>query len=292
MAEKTCKHAGKPIQAISMKPVVLILALFLIVAALQSCRSTRKLLYHPVPVPEERARHIREAYPDVEQLDIKVAEDCRLHGWFIKKNPAHLPTLLYFGGNAEEVSVNIEMMHRQLNANVIMVNYRGYGNNDGTPTEETLKADALVIHDHIIDSYPLKQDALIACGRSLGSGIAAYVAWKRHLPALILISPYDSIANVAKRHFPGWLVSMALADKYRRTIDFSPDIRSRTLIIASQNDTVIPIVHSRRLFESLTCPKQMVLINKAGHNDFQLHQAYWTALNNFTGTGQPARCVE
>ncbi|MDY6823498.1 MAG: hypothetical protein SWH68_06840 [Thermodesulfobacteriota bacterium] len=266
-----------------MKPIILILALLLPVMILSSCRFTRKMLYYPAPVPEKRIRHIQEAYPHVSRLDIKVAEKLNLRGWFIHKNLRDLPTLLYFGGNGEEVSENIETMDRQLNANVVLMNYRGYGKSDGSPREKALKADALAIHDYIMAHYPVKRTDLIACGRSLGSGIAAYVTWKRDLPALILISPYDSIAGVARQHFPGWLVRLTLRDTYQ-TIAFSPRLTARTLVIASENDTVIPVNHSQRLYESLTCEKSMVLINEASHNDFQLHRAYWRALQDFIGS--------
>lgn len=264
-----------------MKPLALVLLVFLILLFTQSCRFTRKLLYYPLPVPESRIKLIKERYPQVVSLEIPVTEKIYSRGWLIRKDLAALPTIIYFGGNGEEVSANIELMERGVEANFVLMNYRGYGRSDGSPREKDLKADALVIYDHIIDQYQVEPESVIAAGRSLGTGIAAYLAWKRAVPRLIMVSPYDSIARVASRSFPKWLVKVALEDKYQ-TIEFSPRLESKILAIVSENDEVIPIERSRRLYESLTCDKKIVYVNAAGHNDFEMFPEYWAAWREFT----------
>jgi len=264
-----------------MKPTLLVLVVLVLLTLFSSCKFSRKLLYYPDTISPARQQFLQENYPLLTRLTIPVGQDIRLRGWLIEKDLAALPTIFYFGGNGEEVSLNIEMMERELAANVVLVNYRGYGQSDGVPREKALKADALTIYDYILTNYPVRPDSVIAAGRSLGTGVAAWLAWKKEIPRLILVSPFDGIDRVAANHFPGWLVWLTLGDKYR-TIDFADQITSKTLVIASENDEVVPVKHSRRLYESLTCDKQMVNVNTAGHNDFEMFAAYWQAWRKMT----------
>jgi len=241
---------------------------------------SRKLLYFPAPVSPDRLSYITANMPDVEEIQIPVENNVVLHGWFVQKDLARLPTLFYFGGNAEEVSANLEPYAAKLSANVVLVNYRGYGLSSGTPTETRLKSDALVIYDHMADRFGLDPAASAAWGRSLGSSMAAHLALERGLGRLILTCPFDSIQGVAAAYYPPWLVNLVLQDRHR-TIDFSSRIRSSTLVLASRDDEVIPIDNTQKLFDSLTCPKKMVHIHGAGHNTISLFDDYYDHVNRF-----------
>ena len=241
---------------------------------------SRKLLYFPAPVTPDRRAYITANMPDVEEIQIQVENKVVLHGWFLQKDMARLPTIFYFGGNAEEVSANLEAYAAKVSANVVLVNYRGYGLSRGTPTETRLKSDALAIYDYMADRFGLDTGDAAAWGRSLGSSIAAHLALERGLGRLILTCPFDSIQDVAAAYYPAWLVNLVLQDRHR-TIDFSSRIRSATLVLASIDDEVIPIANTRNLFGSLTGPKKMVPIDGAGHNTISLFDAYYDHVNHF-----------
>ncbi len=241
---------------------------------------SRKLLYFPVSVTPDRQAYITDNMPDVQELLIQVEKNVVLHGWFLQKDLAGLPTIFYFGGNAEEVSSNLEDYAAKFSANVVLMNYRGYGLSQGAPTETRLKSDALAIYDHMADRFGLDPEKSGAWGRSLGSSMAAHLALKRGLGRLILTCPFDSIQGVAGAYYPAWLVNLVLQDRHR-TIDFSSRIQSSTLVLASIDDEVIPIDNTRNLFNSLTCPKKLVHIHGAGHNTISLFDDYYDHVNRF-----------
>ncbi|MCF8114526.1 MAG: alpha/beta hydrolase [Desulfotignum sp.] len=241
---------------------------------------SRKLLYFPVPITSERLDHIRTGMPGVKEIQIQVKKNTVLHGWLLKKDMANLPTVFYFGGNAEEVSLNLEDFISKLSANVVLVNYRGYGQSKGSPTEDRLKADALAIYDHMAERYRLDPARCAAWGRSLGSSMAASLALERGLGRLILTCPFDSIQAVAGAYYPSWLVNLVLEDRHR-TIDFSPRITSSTLVLAAPDDEVIPFRHTLNLYDSLTCPRKLVPVHGAGHNTISGFEAYFEAVNEF-----------
>lgn len=241
---------------------------------------SRKLLYYTAPMEPGREERLSELNPGVAGISLNVEEKVTLRGWIIKKDMERLPTLFYFGGNAEEVSWNIESYLEQVDANVVLVNYRGYGRSDGRPREADLKADALKLFDHVASEYNLKPENCGAWGRSLGSSIASHLALNRRLSRLILTCPFDSIEAVAASYYPALLVRLALADTHRTT-DFSPRIKSSTLILAASDDEVIPAERTRALYASLTGSKIYTVIPNSGHNTISEAQGYYEAVNQF-----------
>ncbi|WDP92002.1 MAG: hypothetical protein HUN04_20690 [Desulfobacter sp.] len=253
--------------------MIIILAVIFIVAGLRLF--SRKLLYFPVPLagPVETGAVVKE-------ISLPVAGGAVLRGWVLEKDAAGLPFIFYFGGNAEEVSLNIADYIEKVDANVVMVNYRGYGLSTGRPTEAALKADALALYDHISEHYGLVPDRCGAWGRSLGSSMAAYLTWQRGLGRLLLTCPFDSIEKVAAGFYPGWLVSMVLTDRHR-TVDFADQIQVETLILAAEHDEIIPMERTRALYDVLGNDREMVVIRDAGHNTISEFRGYYDAVNVF-----------
>lgn len=256
--------------------VVIVVLVFLLTRYVIS----RKLLYFPVKGTPEHLAQITARIPDAEPIQIPVGKKTILHGWLVKKDLARLPTVFYFGGNAEEVSVNLGDFSARVNANTILINYRGYGLSSGSPTEDRLKSDALVIYDHMAEQLNLAPARCAAWGRSLGSSMAAWLALERDLGKLILTCPFDSIQAVAGAYYPFWLVNLVLEDRHR-TIDFAHQIASQTLVLVAPDDEVIPYRHTHRLYERLTCPKQLVPVHGAGHNTISSFETYYKAVNSF-----------
>ncbi len=241
---------------------------------------SRKLLYFPAPVSSSRLAYLKTSFDQVTQIFIPIGDQGGLHGWLIQKDMENLPTLFYFGGNAEEVSLNMEDFVQKLSANVVMVNYRGFGKSDGSADEVSLKSDALAVYDAMAKRYKITPDNAVAWGRSIGSSMASFLALERGVGQLILTCPFDSIASVAAHYYPGWLVGMVLKDKHQ-TIEFAPRITSATLVLASKTDEVIPPANTKKLYESLTCPKTLVYIEGAGHNTISQFDGYYAAVNRF-----------
>ncbi len=186
--------------------------------------------------------------------------------------------IIYFGGNAEDVSGNIADFRNIFpQHNVYLVNYRGYGGSTGSPSEVGLYKDALAVFDEIESRY----SGISVIGRSLGSGVATYLATARDIDRLVLVTPFDSIENVAKRALPILPVSLLLKDKFD-SVGRVADINAPVLVVIAENDEVIPRRHSDALAEAF--PESQVtveVIPDTGHNTIGMSPRYANVLSKF-----------
>jgi pimeloyl-ACP methyl ester carboxylesterase len=120
----------------------------------------------------------------------------------LRAMPSSCPAIVYFGGRSEEVSWVSEPCAALGGVHALFLNYRGYGNSQGEPSERSLLADALELYDWISSQPGVHAQRVAVIGRSLGTGIAAYVASQRPAAAAVLTTPYDSIVEIARRRFP------------------------------------------------------------------------------------------
>ncbi|MDD9301645.1 MAG: hypothetical protein HUK40_04570 [Desulfobacter sp.] len=241
---------------------------------------SRKLLYFPVSLDRARQQQLESLGPAVKELTLQIKDKGCLKGWILEKDMENLPVIFYFGGNAEEVSLNIEDYLAQVDANIVLVNYRGYGQSAGRPREADLKSDALALFDSVAREHGLTPDRCGAWGRSLGSSIASYLVWKKNLKGLILTCPFDSIEAVAAGVYPAWLVNLVLTDSHR-TLDFSGQIRADTLILAAARDEIIPLARTEAMYDSLKAPKELVMVQGTGHNTISESREYYPVINLF-----------
>ena len=203
--------------------------------------------------------------------------DAVLRGWVV--NPGRADALVYFGGNAESVDANRDAFAHALPSHTVyLVAYRGYGASDGTPTEPALLADALALHDEVAKRHA---DGRVAvAGRSLGSGVATHVAAEREVPALILVTPFDSLAAVAQAHYPMFPVRLLLHDRYDSAARL-PRHRGALLVLRAGRDTVVPPRNTDRLLAAFKGPATVLDFPRAGHDDLSLDPAYWPAIQAF-----------
>lgn len=186
--------------------------------------------------------------------------------------------ILYFGGNAESVASSAPEFQEQFPSHsVYLVNYRGYGGSEGKPDEVGLFSDALYIYDDLLTSY----DSVSIIGRSLGSGVASYVASERSVDKLVLVTPFDSLQNVAQKRFPVYPMSLLCKDKYD-SLGRAQDIHSDVLILAAENDEIIALSHTKNLVKSFVNENpNFIVIDKAQHNDISLYGPYYEAITHF-----------
>jgi len=186
--------------------------------------------------------------------------------------------IIYFGGNAEEVSGNIPDFRSYFPGhNVYLVNYRGYGGSTGSPSEAGLYKDALAVFDEIRSRYT----SISVIGRSLGSGVASYLAAMREIDRLVLVTPFDSVENVARKALPVLPVSLLLKDKFDSAGRVA-DIEAPVLVITAENDEVILSRHSTALVEAF--PDSQVtheVIHGAAHNTIGMSPRYANVLSAF-----------
>jgi len=239
--------------------VYLLLAIFLYLFQ-------RRLLYFPVPVDPAFV---------AEQVVVD-SHGTRLHGWVL--NPGKRKAVLYFGGNSELIT------HRRAffadvfrDYSIYLMNYRGYGNSEGSPSEAGLFADALAIYDQLIPRH----DSITAYGRSLGSGVAVYLAANRPLKKLILLTPYDSVAAIAQKLYPMFPVRYLIKDRFDSAA-IAPDIEIPVLITSAEFDREVKLAHTLALKMRFTrASLEYQMIDGAAHNNIVDFPDYRDTLRAF-----------
>lgn len=223
------------------------------------------ILYHPSPLLFE---------PDAQSISI-AGKTGALRGWVV--NPGQSDALVYFGGNGESVERDVAFFRELLpERSVYLAPYRGYGPNTGTPSEAGIEADALAVFDLVHASHA----DIAVMGRSLGSGIATHVAAHRPVDGLVLITPYDSILNVARARYRAFPVFLLLKDRYEswRNADA---ISTHTLAILASNDEAVPRTNSDALLTHFRSSKTVVVIPHSDHNNLSNSVVYSTSIRNF-----------
>jgi len=223
-------------------------------------------LFFPVPA--------RDGIP-AEAITLK-NKDLFLHGWVL--NRGQQKALIYFGGNAEDITNNINLLEGLFNNHTIyLINYRGYGKNLGKPTQQGLFSDAIAIYDEILGLHT----SISLMGRSLGSGVAVYLASKRDIDKLFLLTPYDSLAEVAQTHYPFFPVKYLIKDPFESII-YAKNISTPTLIVTAELDQVVPVKHAQKLRDQFTRARVIYhLIAGAGHNNITSFPQYRQVIKAF-----------
>jgi hypothetical protein len=185
--------------------------------------------------------------------------------------------VIYFGGNAEDVSQSLPTLAAAFpDRSLFAMNYRGYGGSTGKPSEAALVADALALFDKVYKNH----QNIIVIGRSLGSGVAVHLASERPVERLILVTPYDSIQNLAAAQFPFLPVRWLLTDKFD-SWRYAPKVTAPTHLIAAQNDEVIPASSTNALYKYFPpSVANLTVIPDAGHNNISDGTEYMIALQS------------
>jgi len=228
-----------------------------------------KILYHPTP-------NIKIDYPQM----VLLRDGAKVVVHVL--NPEHKNAILYFGGNAESMAQSADYIAQQFpEFTCYLMDYRGFGESTGEASEKVLYADALALYDEVVK----KHDRISIGGRSLGTGIATYVAAHREVSKLALITPYDSIVSVAQGRYPLYPADWLLKDKYD-SLNRVKDIKSQTFIVIAQNDKVIPRIHTQRLIDAFKKEQlQVTVIKNRGHMDISDDAGYYKIMQDFIGEG-------
>lgn len=215
-----------------------------------------------------------------ESVSFRSHDGLTLKGELIRPASGPAPLVIYYGGNAEEISYLAQLADRYAGAALLLVNYRGYGGNPGSPSAAALIEDAKTILDQAGAMANIRSNEIHLHGRSLGSGVAVAVASRRPVRSVLLTTPFDSLTAVAQSHYPVVPVSLLL----RHEFDSAASARTaniRSLFLVAKDDTIIPPRHARNLFDAWAGPKTWREYSQAGHNDIQEAPGYWDTIAAF-----------
>ena len=233
----------------------------------------RRLLYFPTPGPVPPAASV---LPGAEDVTFVTADGLRLAGWFVPAPPGDRagrarPAVLVCNGNGGDRSMRAPLAAAlsRMGLAVLLFDYRGYGGNPGHPTEEGLAADARAALGYLAGRPEVDPERVIYFGESLGAAVALRLATERPPAALVLRSPFASLAEVGRRHYPVLPVSLLLRDRYDSAA-LAGRLDAPLLVVAGGRDQIVPASHSRRLFDAAPQPKRLVVLEGADHNDHEL----------------------
>lgn len=204
---------------------------------------------------------------EYDDVHFETKDQVTLHGWLVKvkHDPQKAPTLLFLHGNAGNIGDRVDKVRffHELDMNVFIIDYRGYGRSEGRPTESGVYRDARDAFDYLKSREDIGQD-IIVYGASLGGAVAIDLAVHRPVKALIVDSSFTSAADMAKVILPvtpAFLLSVKWDSKQKiKELDIPK------LFFHSREDKVVPYPLGRRLFEAAPEPKEFFDID-GGHND-------------------------
>jgi hypothetical protein len=230
----------------------------------------RTLLYFPGPRPVPSAATL---LPGAEDVRLVTEDGLRLGAWFVPASGrASGLAVLVCNGNAGDRSLRADLARGLARAGhaVLLFDYRGFGGNSGTPTEAGLRADARAALDHLASRPDVDPARIVYFGESLGAAVAARLAGERAPLAIVLRSPFPSLADVGRVHYPYLpVVDALLVDRYRLS-DALANVRFPVLIVAGERDRIVPMALSRRVHDALSAPKRFVVLAGTDHNDHDL----------------------
>ena len=196
---------------------------------------------------------------------------------FTQPSPRGLVFFLH--GNAGDLSTwttGVDF-YRRVNYDMFMIDYRGYGKSTGKiESEAQLRADVRAAYDSIAPNYRARGLPIVIYGRSLGTGLATYLARDVNPALLVLVTPYSSLAAAARRAYPlipEWILKYPL-----RTDTIIGEVKSPILLMHGTRDALIPLADSKQLRALVRPPAELLVIDGAGHNDIHQFPAYLDGL--------------
>ncbi|MEY4588231.1 MAG: hypothetical protein RL497_307 [Pseudomonadota bacterium] len=185
--------------------------------------------------------------------------------------------MLYFGGNAEAVSDSLELLNKAYaHCNLLLMVYRGYGHSDGTPGQQHFFDDAQALYQ--LRKNKNAKTHFIVVGRSLGSAIATFLAAQQRVDQLVLVTPFDSLSQIAQQKFP-WLPTRWLLKHPFPSDVYARAINAPVHIIMAEEDEIIPAYNTLRLKDAFVKIKpHFTHLARVSHNTVEGHPAYLTAL--------------
>ncbi len=243
-----------------LKSALLIAVLILIVLYFRYFE--RKNLYFPLRTIEATPEALGLDY---EEVTITAEDGIQISGWFI---PSGTPraTLIFCHGNGGNISHRLEKieMFNDLNLNVLIFDYRGYGMSKGSPSEKGLYLDTEAVYEYLVDEKKILPQKIIAYGESLGGAVAIDLAGKHEMRGIIIEGTFTSVRDMAKRLLP-FIPTFIYASSYD-SLGKIKNVKSPKLIFHSIDDEIIPFEMGEKLFHAAPEPKEFVKI-RGGHNE-------------------------
>jgi uncharacterized protein len=234
----------------------------------------RRLIYFPGLQPPPPAAAV---LPEAQEVAFQTEDGLCLEAWFVPAAPSgavgslRRRCVLVLHGNGGDRSGRslFAQALSQAGHSVLLTDYRGYGGNPGSPSEAGLAADARAARAYLLTRSDINPDSIVYFGESLGAAVAVGLAVEYPPAALVLRSPFTTLADAGRVHYPFLPLGLLLMDHYD-SLSRIGSVRCPVLIAAGDGDRIVPVTQSRRLHAAAREPKRYVEIPGVGHDDWEL----------------------
>jgi fermentation-respiration switch protein FrsA (DUF1100 family) len=277
-SQSPAEHLWKPLSMFLLY-ILVAYVLFLILIRLFE---HRMIFFPDHPGRLEGDWHPRTLGP--EDVWITTADGTKLHAWWLPNANAKF-TFLGLHGNASNVANRAPIYEflRDTPANVLALEYRGYGHSEGKPTEAGLYLDAEAAYQYLVNTRRLNPKSIVAFGQSIGTAIAVDLAARHGVGGVILEAPFPSASRVATKLY--WFLP-GLSLLVQSQFDTQSKLKTITapiLIVHCTRDPVLPFQLSQEVYNSALAPKQFLQIRGYCHEESSLvaPAQYRSALQDF-----------
>jgi uncharacterized protein len=185
---------------------------------------------------------------NVAAIDLAAPDGVHLRGWLVSNSAeAQAPLIIYFGGSGSDSSEMISYVKKLAGWSIALINYRGFGQSEGTPSQANVLADALFLYDAFTKRADIDASRVVVMGYSLGTGVAVSLAAQRPVAATILVSPYDHWSLIGVNNSPVFIPLAGIMKPYFNSISLAPGIQGPLLCLIGTQDTFIPPALSHNL---------------------------------------------
>jgi len=214
----------------------------------------------PKPPKEYGLANIRE-------IVIRTIDKISLLAWFYE-GELDKPILVYFHGNSFDIGERAYRIKRYTDAgfSTLIVGWRGFSGNNGSPTENNLYLDGKSTIEWILENTKFKPEDIVNYGESLGSGVAVELNLQYNFLCTVLEAPFTSIADIATKRYKIYPTKLLVKDKFDNLSKIDR-VKSPLLIISGTKDEIVPHSHSKLLFDKAKSPKKSLFIDEAMHNN-------------------------
>jgi pimeloyl-ACP methyl ester carboxylesterase len=228
----------------------------------------RQLVYLPDrgPVPPAAA-----VLPGARDVVLETEDDLELGAWYLPAAAARAPAVLVASGNggSRELRAPLARALAEQGLSVLLFDYRGYGGNPGSPSEQGLARDVRAARRYLVDVAAVPDDRLLYVGESLGAAVVTELATEHPPAGLVLRSPFEDLASVGSAHYPLLPVRALLRDRYPVAQQIR-EVDAPTTVVYGTADTIVPAQQSRRVAAAAARLHRLVAVPGADHNDLVL----------------------
>jgi len=224
--------------------------------------SQRSLMYFPDTAHTTPAE---AGLPQADEVPLVTSDGVHIHAWHVAPQD-NKPVILYFHGNGGSLKYRVGRFGKLIGAGIglVAVEYRGYGGDPGSPSEQGLIADAEAGYAFAAAHYPAQQ--IVVWGESLGSGVAVALAAEKPFGRVILEAPFTSAVAVARSRYWFLPVSLLMKDQFRSDERITK-VTAPLLILHGMQDHVVPYALGEQLFDLANKPKHIVRFIDGGHEN-------------------------